>query len=87
MPTALYNTVAALSFPVIRGLYRLSWTGLDRLPPEGGFVLAANHTSSLDPWPLVPAELDGFIVGNLAEGYPERPAPVIVPFAVRPSTG
>jgi len=52
VPTALYNTVAVLSFPVIRGVYRLSWTGLDRLPPEGGFVLAANHTSSLDPWPL-----------------------------------
>jgi 1-acyl-sn-glycerol-3-phosphate acyltransferase len=52
VPTALYNTVAVLSFPVIRGLYRLSWTGLDRLPPDGGFVLAANHTSSLDPWPL-----------------------------------
>ena len=40
---------------------------------------------TLDPWPLVPAELDGFIVGYLAEGYPERPAPVIVPFAVRPA--
>src|SRR5205807_7786134 len=35
-----------------RGVYRLHVTGLDRLPPEGGFVLAANHTSSFDPWPL-----------------------------------
>jgi 1-acyl-sn-glycerol-3-phosphate acyltransferase len=52
VPTPLYNTVAVLSFPVIRGLYRLSWTGLEKLPAEGGFVLAANHTSSLDPWPL-----------------------------------
>ena len=25
---------------------------------------------TLDPWPLVPAELDGFIVAFLAEGYP-----------------
>ena len=31
---------------------------------------------TLDPWPLVPAELDGFIVAFLAEGYPDRPAPV-----------
>jgi 1-acyl-sn-glycerol-3-phosphate acyltransferase len=52
MPTPFYNLVAVLSFPAIRGLYRLSWTGLDRIPPEGGFVLAANHTSNLDPWPL-----------------------------------
>jgi hypothetical protein len=41
---------------------------------------------TLDPWPLVPAELDGFIVGFLAEGYPELPAPVVVPFAVHTAT-
>jgi 1-acyl-sn-glycerol-3-phosphate acyltransferase len=37
---------------VVHGIYRLEATGLERLPKEGGFVLAANHTSSLDPWPL-----------------------------------
>src|SRR6266545_1176486 len=52
MPTPLYHFVAIASWPVLRGLYRLEATGLDRLPSEGGFVLAANHTSSLDPWPL-----------------------------------
>jgi 1-acyl-sn-glycerol-3-phosphate acyltransferase len=52
MPTPLYHFVAIASWPVLRGLYRLETTGLDRLPSEGGFVLAANHTSSLDPWPL-----------------------------------
>jgi hypothetical protein len=39
---------------------------------------------TLDPWPLALAELDGFIVAFLAEGYPDRPAPVIVPFSARP---
>ena len=39
---------------------------------------------TLDPWPLVPAGLDGFVAAFLAEGYPELPAPVIVPFSARP---
>src|SRR5712691_10662075 len=49
MPTPLYNVVAIASWPVLRGLYQLEASGLERLPPEGGFVLSANHTSSLDP--------------------------------------
>jgi len=36
----------------VRGLYRLRAEGLDNVPQEGGFVLAANHTSNFDPWPL-----------------------------------
>src|SRR5204862_1893543 len=36
---------------------------------------------TLDPWPLIPAELDGFVTAFLAEGYPDRPAPLIVPFS------
>jgi 1-acyl-sn-glycerol-3-phosphate acyltransferase len=46
-----YVFVGLVSWPAMRLLYRLDARGLDNVPP-GGFVLAANHTSSLDPWPL-----------------------------------
>jgi 1-acyl-sn-glycerol-3-phosphate acyltransferase len=52
VPSPLYNTIAVLSLPVVYGLYRLEVQGRERLPAQGGFVLAANHTSSFDPWPL-----------------------------------
>jgi len=51
-PSPLYNLIALLSWPVLRGLYRLRARGRENLPPEGGFVLACNHISNLDPWPL-----------------------------------
>ena len=51
-PAATYNVVAGLSWPVLYGLYRLRARGRENLPAEGGFVLACNHVSSFDPWPL-----------------------------------
>jgi 1-acyl-sn-glycerol-3-phosphate acyltransferase len=50
-PTPLYNLIGILSAPVLYGLYRLRARGKEHLP-EGGFVLACNHVSSLDPWVL-----------------------------------
>ena len=50
-PSALYLAIGALSWPVVRFLFRLRASGLENLP-SGGFVLAANHTSNFDPWPL-----------------------------------
>jgi len=47
----MYITVAALSWPLLRGLFRLRARGREHLP-QGGFVLAANHNSNFDPWPL-----------------------------------
>ena len=52
MPTPFYNFVAAGSWPLLHGVYRLETHGAERLPREGGFVLAANHNSNFDPWPL-----------------------------------
>jgi 1-acyl-sn-glycerol-3-phosphate acyltransferase len=46
-----YFAVGLVSWPVIRGLFRERVRGLENLP-DGGFVLAANHVSNLDPWPL-----------------------------------
>lgn len=51
-PSPLYNVIASLSAPILYGLYRLRVHGRENLPADGGFVLACNHVSSFDPWPL-----------------------------------
>jgi 1-acyl-sn-glycerol-3-phosphate acyltransferase len=51
-PSQLYHVIATISWPVFYGLYRLQARGREHLPRDGGFVLAANHVSNLDPWPL-----------------------------------
>ncbi|HEY7422613.1 MAG TPA: lysophospholipid acyltransferase family protein [Gaiellaceae bacterium] len=51
-PPLLYNVVAALSWPILRGLFRLRVQGRENVPADGGYVLACNHLSNFDPWPL-----------------------------------
>lgn len=52
MASPFYSFLGAVSWPVMYGLYRLDVRGLENVPPEGGFVLASNHVSNFDPWPL-----------------------------------
>jgi 1-acyl-sn-glycerol-3-phosphate acyltransferase len=51
-PSPFYNFAAVVSWPFLKGLYRLRAEGVENVPEEGGFVLAANHVSNFDPWPL-----------------------------------
>jgi 1-acyl-sn-glycerol-3-phosphate acyltransferase len=51
-PSPFYRFAGIVSWPVIKGLYRLRAEGVENVPKEGGFVLAANHLSNFDPWPL-----------------------------------
>ncbi|HEY4414025.1 MAG TPA: lysophospholipid acyltransferase family protein [Gaiellaceae bacterium] len=51
-PTRTYSVIAALSWPILVGLFRLHARGRENIPREGGMVLACNHVSSFDPWPL-----------------------------------
>jgi len=48
----VYLAAGILSWPLVHLVYRLRARGLENLPRSGGFVLAANHTSNFDPWPL-----------------------------------
>jgi 1-acyl-sn-glycerol-3-phosphate acyltransferase len=51
-PSWLYSLIAVLSWPVLRTVFRLRASGRENVPAEGGLVLAANHWSNFDPWPL-----------------------------------
>jgi 1-acyl-sn-glycerol-3-phosphate acyltransferase len=51
-PPPLYQLIAVLSWPVLYGLFRLRAHGREYLPATGGYVLACNHISNLDPWPV-----------------------------------
>jgi len=51
-PPLLYNVVAVFSWPVLHGLFRLRVQGREHVPESGGYVLACNHLSNFDPWPL-----------------------------------
>ena len=46
-----YRFCLAAGRPVLRGLYRFRASGAEHLP-SSGFVLASNHESNFDPWPL-----------------------------------
>jgi 1-acyl-sn-glycerol-3-phosphate acyltransferase len=51
-PSPLYSLIAVFSTPVLYGVFRLRARGRENLPSDGGYVLACNHVSNFDPWPL-----------------------------------
>ncbi|MFL5942428.1 MAG: lysophospholipid acyltransferase family protein [Gaiellaceae bacterium] len=51
-PPLLYRFAALISRPMLYGPYRLRASGTENVPATGGVVLACNHLSSFDPWPL-----------------------------------
>jgi 1-acyl-sn-glycerol-3-phosphate acyltransferase len=48
----VYLLLGMVSWPVLKMLFRHRAYDVDKIPDTGGFVLAANHLSNFDPWPL-----------------------------------
>jgi 1-acyl-sn-glycerol-3-phosphate acyltransferase len=53
----LYRVVHAVLSPTVKAVWRPTVTGLERVPPRGPAILAANHQSYLDSY-FLPAVLD-----------------------------
>ena len=51
-PSPFYFAVGVISVPVMKLLFRPRATGVENVPREGGFVVAANHVSNFDPWAI-----------------------------------
>jgi 1-acyl-sn-glycerol-3-phosphate acyltransferase len=49
---SLYPFAKAVMTPVFRGLWRISTSGLDRVPATGGAIFCPNHTSVIDSFML-----------------------------------
>jgi 1-acyl-sn-glycerol-3-phosphate acyltransferase len=51
-PPPLYRFAAFISRPLLYGPFRLRARGQENVPASGGCVVACNHLSNFDPWPL-----------------------------------
>jgi 1-acyl-sn-glycerol-3-phosphate acyltransferase len=76
-PSPGYFAIGLVSWPFLRILFRLKAEGLQNLPSSGGFVLAANHISNLDPWamgiPLWPRRFLRFMAKSELYWWPLGP--------------
>jgi 1-acyl-sn-glycerol-3-phosphate acyltransferase len=74
-PSPLYFLIGLLSWPLFYGAFRLRAKGTEHLP-AGGYVLAANHVSNLDPWtlglPLWPGRFLRFMAKSELYWWPLR---------------
>jgi 1-acyl-sn-glycerol-3-phosphate acyltransferase len=51
-PPFLYLLIGSVSWPIVRFVYRVRWHDRENVPRTSGAVLASNHVSNFDPWPL-----------------------------------
>lgn len=75
-PSAVYRLIGYASKP-LQLLYRIEARGLENLPRDRGFVLAANHVSNFDPWvlglPLFPQRFLRFMAKSELFWWPLGP--------------
>lgn len=44
-----YTVVKKIFVPILKFIYRVEYKGLENIPKQGGYIVAINHTSFIDP--------------------------------------
>jgi 1-acyl-sn-glycerol-3-phosphate acyltransferase len=73
----LYQLIRGACAPLLRSLFRLEVRGLDRLPVDGPFILAANHHNYLDGVVLgvaVPRPISFLVMPRVFHASPLHPS-------------
>lgn len=72
-----YRRVAAVVRPVLFATTRRDWRGVENLPRQGGFIVAANHVTQADPLTLAHFLWDNGVVPRILAKASLFTAPVI----------
>lgn len=48
-PRLMYNVLRPLANLILRMKYKIEYVGVENLPEKGGFIIASNHITALDP--------------------------------------
>ena len=72
-----YRRVAAVVRPVLFATTRREWRGVENLPTEGGFIVAANHVTQADPLTLAHFLWDNGVVPRILAKASLFTAPVV----------
>jgi 1-acyl-sn-glycerol-3-phosphate acyltransferase len=72
-PPFLYLLIGSVSWPIVRFVYRVRWHDRGNVPRTGGAVLASNHVSNFDPWPLSLGIFPGLYLRYMAKQELFRP--------------
>ena len=72
-----YRNVARVVRPLLRSMTRTAWSGTENLPREGGYIVAANHMTNLDPLTFAHFLYDNGIAPKILAKAPLFKVPVL----------
>lgn len=72
-----YRNVAHIVRPLLRAMSRTDWSGTENFPREGGFIVASNHMTNIDPLTFAHFLWDNGVAPRILAKAPLFKVPVV----------